>query len=99
MERLRTQPWDAADYLETEEDIVAYLEAVLEEGDRQLFDAALIDIAKARGFTTIATVALRGTGPLGGTVEDLWSSHFATPTKTCQVKTIEHETRGRSTRA
>ena len=46
--------WDASEYLETEEDIAAYLNAVIEEGDPTLLQAALGDVAKARGMTSIA---------------------------------------------
>ncbi len=52
-----TQPWDAADYLEEEEDIVAYLEAAFEDGDPQLIAAALGDIARSRGMTKVASKA------------------------------------------
>ena len=33
MSRAGTRPWDAADHLETTEDMVAYLEAALEQDD------------------------------------------------------------------
>lgn len=46
--------FDAADYIKTDEDIAAYITAVLNENDPQLFMAALGDIAKARGIATIA---------------------------------------------
>lgn len=48
--------WDAADYLETEEDMALYLDACLEEdsGDGSLVRAALNDIARARGMTQLA---------------------------------------------
>ena len=46
--------WDASEYLETEEDVAAYLNAVMEEGDPALLQAALGDVAKARGMTSIA---------------------------------------------
>lgn len=46
--------FDAADYIKTNEDIAAYITAVLNENDPQLFMAALGDIAKARGIATIA---------------------------------------------
>ena len=49
--------WDASEYLETEEDIAAYLNAVVEEGDPALLQAALGDIAKARGMSSIAREA------------------------------------------
>jgi probable addiction module antidote protein len=48
--------WDAADYLETDEDMALYLDACLQEdpGDGSLFRAALNDIARARGMTQLA---------------------------------------------
>jgi len=52
--KTKTLPWDAAEFLETEDDMVAYLEAALEEGDASLVAAALGDIARAKGMTAIA---------------------------------------------
>ncbi|KIE17977.1 addiction module antitoxin [Smithella sp. SC_K08D17] len=49
-----TKIWDAAEYLETEEDMVAYLEAALEVNDPTLVAAALGDITRAKGMTQIA---------------------------------------------
>lgn len=49
--------WDVSEYLETEEDIAAYLNAVVEEGDPALLQAALGDVAKARGMSSIAKEA------------------------------------------
>ena len=49
--------WDAADYLETPEDIALYLEAVFEESDPQLITAALGDVARSKGMTKIAKEA------------------------------------------
>lgn len=49
-----TTHWDPADNLKTEEDMVAYLEAALEEGDPGLVVAALGDIARAKGMTQVA---------------------------------------------
>lgn len=46
--------FDAADYLDSEEAITAYLNAILEENDDALLASALGDIAKARGMTQIA---------------------------------------------
>ena len=54
MTRTRTKAWDAADYLARPEDIAAYLEAALEEGDPRLVAAALGDVARARGMTRLA---------------------------------------------
>lgn len=54
MAKTKTRKWDAADYLKSEEDMAAYLEAALEEGDSALFTAALGDIARATGMSEIA---------------------------------------------
>jgi probable addiction module antidote protein len=54
MAKTKTRPWDAVEHLETEEDMAAYLEAALEEGDPALVAAALGDIARAKGMSEIA---------------------------------------------
>lgn len=48
--------WDSAQYLKTEEDMLAYFEACLEEGgdDAAFIAKALGNIAKARGMTQLA---------------------------------------------
>jgi probable addiction module antidote protein len=46
--------FDAAEYLNSEQDVAAYLTTVLEEGDPALLAAALGDIARARGMTQVA---------------------------------------------
>ena len=57
MRKTKTVPWDAAEHLGTEEDMAAYLEAALEDGDPALVAAALGDIARAKGMTQIAREA------------------------------------------
>jgi len=52
--RTRTKPWNAADYLKTDEEMAAYLEAALEYNDAALFAAALGDICRAKGMTQVA---------------------------------------------
>jgi probable addiction module antidote protein len=46
--------FDAAEYLNSDEDVAAYLTTVLEENDSSLLAAALGDIARARGMTQVA---------------------------------------------
>lgn len=46
--------FDAAEYLNSEEDIAVYLTTVLEENDPALLAAALGDIARSRGMTQVA---------------------------------------------
>ena len=53
MTKTETRPWDVAEHLETVEDMAAYLEAALEEGDPALVAAAMGDIARAKGITQL----------------------------------------------
>lgn len=46
--------WDVGEHLKTEEDMVLYFEACLEEGDPVLITAALGDIARAKGMSQVA---------------------------------------------
>lgn len=50
----RFSPFDAAQYLESEEGIKLYLEACAEDGDPALMTAALGDIARARNLSALA---------------------------------------------
>lgn len=54
MGKTKTRQWDVAEHLKTEEDMAAYLEAALEDGDPKLVSAALGDIARAKGMTQVA---------------------------------------------
>jgi probable addiction module antidote protein len=54
MEANKAAAYDAAEFLDTDEDIVAYLNAALEDGDPSLVSAALGDVARARGMTQLA---------------------------------------------
>ena len=46
---IETTRWDVVDHLDNEEMIIAYLEAVFEDGDPELVAAALNDVARAKG--------------------------------------------------
>ena len=50
----KAKKWDASEYLETEADIAAYLNAALEDGDTSVIAAALGDIARVKGMTQLA---------------------------------------------
>jgi len=54
MVKTRTKRWDAAEHLESDVDVAAYLDAALEDGDPALLAAALGDIARVRGMSGIA---------------------------------------------
>ncbi|MEO1986936.1 MAG: addiction module antidote protein [Martelella sp.] len=55
--RAELTPFDAADYLETPEDIAFYLEAVLEDGEPALIAAALGDVARSKGMSAVSRQA------------------------------------------
>jgi len=57
LKQLRLAPFDASDYLDSEEVIAEYLTAALEDPDPEAFLAAVRDVAKARGVATIAAKA------------------------------------------
>lgn len=54
--KVKTRPYDVANYLKTDEDCALYLEAVIQEsdGNGEAIACALGDIARARGMTQIA---------------------------------------------
>ena len=51
---IKARPFDAATYLQSDADIAAYLDTVLEDDDPALLAAALGDVARARGMTELA---------------------------------------------
>jgi probable addiction module antidote protein len=56
MMEMKTAPYDVAEFLETPEEMAAYLEACIQEsdGDAAFIAKALGDIARAKGMTQIA---------------------------------------------
>ena len=81
MAKTKTRPWDAVDYLKSDEDMAAYLEAALEEGDPILFTAALGDIARAKGMSEIARKAGLGRESLYKALSPDGNPEFATVLK------------------
>lgn len=51
---VKTAAFDAADYLNDEETIAAYLTAALEDPNPDVFLAAVRDVARARGMAQLA---------------------------------------------
>ena len=51
---LKTTTYKTADYLDSEEAIVAYLQVAFEEGDAADIRAALGNVARARGMTGLS---------------------------------------------
>ncbi len=73
--------WDVVDHLETEEDMIAYLDAALEDGDPALIVAALGDIARAKGMTQVAREAGLGRESLYKALSPVGNPEFATVLK------------------
>jgi probable addiction module antidote protein len=81
MTKTKTRPWDVAEHLETVEDMAAYLEAALEEGDPALIAAAMGDIARAKGITQIARETGLGRESLYKALSTEGNPEFATVLK------------------
>ena len=82
---MKTRPWDAADHLKTEEDMVNYLEAAFEDGDPSLIQTAISDIARARGMTDIARNAGLGRESLYKSLNPGVNPSFATVLKVIKI--------------
>ena len=81
MAKIKTFPWDAADYLKTDEDIAYYLEAVFKDGDPALIAAALGDVARAKGMSQVAQAAGLGRESLYKALSKDGNPEFATVLK------------------
>ena len=88
MTTTRTRPWDAADHLESNEDIVAYLEAAFEDGDPAPIAAALGDIARARSMTRVAADTGLGRESLYKALSPNGNLEFATVPKVMQALSL-----------
>jgi probable addiction module antidote protein len=81
MGKTQTKTWDITEHLKSEEDMVAYLDAALEEGDASLIAAALGDIARAKGMSQIAKDTGLGRESLYKTLSPTGNPEFATVLK------------------
>jgi probable addiction module antidote protein len=78
MPKTKTRIWDPAKHLNSGEDMAAYLEAALQEGDSALIAAALGDIARAKGMSQIARDAGLGRESLYKALSADGNPEFAT---------------------
>ena len=70
MSDVKLRRWDVVNYLETDERIVGYMEAVLEDGMPELIASALVDIARAKGLFATSGPIPRGESYLEKAIED-----------------------------
>ncbi len=75
------ETWDAAEYLQTKQDVIAYLDAALVENDPQLVTAALGDIARSKGMATVAADSGLGRESLYKSMSENGNPEFATVLK------------------
>jgi probable addiction module antidote protein len=72
---IKVSKFDAADYLDDEETIAAYLSEALETGDSDYISHALNTVARAKGMTDVAKEALNGNAkPKFDTIQKLIES-------------------------
>ena len=83
--KVKTRRWDPVRFLKSEEDIVAYLEAVLEDGEPKLVAAALGDIARARGMTKLSRDTGLGRESLYKALSPAGNPEFATILKVIEA--------------
>ena len=81
MGRPQIESWDPAEHLETGEDMVAYLNVALEEGDPSLIMAVLGDITRARRMGAVAQETGLGRESLYKSLSANGNPEFATVLK------------------
>src|ERR1043166_855622 len=81
----RPRAWDAAEHLNSDDDIAAYLNAAFEDGDPTLIAAALGDIARAKGMTNVARSAGLGRESLYKALSPQGRPELATVMKVVQA--------------
>lgn len=85
MAEIKLRRWDVIDHWESDEDIVGYMEAVLEDGLPELIAAALVDIARAKGLFATDGQVPRGENLLEKAIEN---SYRRNPDGTPKVWTL-----------
>ena len=95
MTKTITRPWDAAEHLHSQDDMVAYLEAAFEEGDASLVAAALGDIARAKGMTEVARRAGLGRESLYKSLSQEGNPELATIMKVMDALGLRFRVGGR----
>jgi len=82
---IETRRWDVSNYLATEADRAAYLNAIIAENDPSLLQAALGDVARSIGMTTVANQAGLGRESLYKALRAEASPSFATVMKVAKA--------------
>jgi len=88
MADIKLRKWDVINYLETDERIIGYMEAVLEDGWLPLLASAVVDIARAKGLLDTGRDALRDEGFLEKAIESSYKRHSKDVPKEIQNATM-----------
>jgi len=83
--KLKTLPYDTAEFLETEEQMAGYLAACMEEGDPALITYALGIIARAKGMTQLSRETGITREALYRALSKKGNPEFATILKVCNA--------------
>ncbi len=89
MDKIKTTTWDAAEHLKNDDDIAAYLEAALEDGDHRVVAATLGDIARAKGMSWLARETGLGRESLYKSLSPSGNPEFATVLKVIRALGIQ----------
>ena len=81
MKAVKTTVWDPAEYLESEEEVNAYLNDIFSTNDPQLIIAAIGDVARARGMSKVAEDATCGRESLYKSLSQTGNPSFETVVK------------------
>ena len=87
MDEIKLRRWDVIDHWESDEDIVGYMEAVLEDGLPELMAAALVDIARAKGLFATDGRVPRGENLLEKAIENSYYRNPDGPSKFVALRT------------
>jgi probable addiction module antidote protein len=78
MSKLEIERYDAADYLNDEENVLAYLNAALDDGHPDVVAQAIGNVARARGMSKIAKQCGLGRESLYKSLSDKGNPEFRT---------------------
>ena len=70
MAKVQLLPWDPAEFLKTEEDVAAYLEAAREDGAPDLIAEVLNVVERARGSAEVAAKWAGSDGAIGAYIRE-----------------------------
>lgn len=82
---MKLSKYNATDYLQTDEDIKAYLNASFETGDSKLIARALGDVAKAKGMSKISKETSLDRSNLYESLTEQGDPRLSTVTKLIEV--------------